>query len=93
MEDSSPFEQTPASKGPDLLSTPAIDREIEAWQRTGVFPFPELGLRSSRQFYGLSTIDLRLIHHLCSIYKDMQVTGLARCTLWVQDFPRCVYEV
>ena len=73
---------------PNLLWTPRIESEIETWQRTGVFPFPEMDLQSSQHFRGLSPIELRLIHHLSSIYKDMRLADFVQCTLWVQQVPR-----
>ena len=73
---------------PNLLWTPRIEGEIEAWQRTGVFPFPEMDLHSSQHFRGLSPIELRLIHHLSSMYRDMRLADFVQCTLWVQQIPR-----
>ena len=74
--------------GPNLLWTPRIEREIEAWQRTGVFPFLELNIRSFQHFRGLSAVDLRLVYHLSSIHRDMHSSNFAQCTLWVQLIPR-----
>lgn len=88
METPQPPDEVLAPTGPNLLSTRAIDREVETWHLTGVFPFPRLGLDSFRQFHGLSVVDLRLVHHLCSIHQDMQLTGLTKCALWVQELPR-----
>lgn len=74
--------------GPDLLWTPPIEREVELWQRTGVFPFFELHLETSGHFRSLSLVDRRLIHHLSSIYSDMQRKDFVHCTLWVELLPR-----
>lgn len=78
--------------GPDLLWTPPIEREVELWQRTGVFPFFELNLEASGHFRSLSLIDRRLIHHLSSIYSDMQRKDFVHCTLWVELLPRYDYR-
>lgn len=87
--DSPPPEEAPkSSQGPNLLWTPKIEHEVELWQRTGVFPFFELNLEATGQFRGLSSIDLRLIHHLSSIYRDMRSQDFVQCTLWVQEIPR-----
>ena len=84
-----PPEETPRIVDePNLLWTPRIESEIETWQRTGVFPFSEMDLQSSQHFHGLSPIDLRLLHHLSSIYRDMRLADFVQCTLWVQQIPR-----
>lgn len=87
--DNPPVEENPPSpRQPDLLWTPRIEREIDIWQRTGVFPFPELNMQSIQQFRGFPLIDLRLIHYLSSIYQDMRLADFVQCTLWVQQTPR-----
>lgn len=92
MDSPPPAEEVSKSpKGPNLLWTPKIEHEVEVWQRTGVFPFFELNLQSSGHFFGLTAIDLRLIHHLSSIYRDMKRLNFGNCTLWVEDIPR--YEL
>lgn len=92
--DSPPAEESPKSfNGPNLLWTSKIENEVEVWQRTGVFPFFELNLQSSGHFFGLSSIDLRLIHHLSSIYRDMQRANFGGCTLWVEEIPKYMYLI
>ena len=81
-------ESSQSSKGPDLLWSPEIDSEINNWHRTGVFPFPELGLQSFQQFFPLSLIDLRLVYHVSSIYRDLQRIDFVHCTLWASEIPR-----
>lgn len=89
MDGPSPPDDRPTGpKQPNLLSTPKIDHEIEGWQRTGLFPFPEMNLQHTQQFHGLAPIDLRLIHHLSSIYRDMRLADFVKCTLWIQEIPR-----
>lgn len=80
-------ERTASPPRPNLLSTPRIVHDIDIWQRTGVFPFPEMNLQSTRQFHGLSPSDLHLIHHLSSIYRDMRLADFVGCTIWVQQLP------
>ena len=77
-------------KGPDLLLNHMIDSQLDNWQRTGAFPFPELGLRNTYQFQGLDKIDLRLIHHLSSLYRDLQRMGLLQCVPWIAQLPAYV---
>lgn len=83
-----PSNEPQALQGPNLLWTPSIQGAIENWHRTGTFPFPNFGLRSIRQFQGLSPVELRLVYHLLSVHQDMQRLNLAQCTLWVQELPR-----
>jgi hypothetical protein len=75
-------------EGPNLLWTPTIEHEIEVWQATGIFPFFEINLQSYGHFRDLSSVDLRLVHHLSSMYRDMQPANLGNCTLWVERIPR-----
>lgn len=83
-----PSNDLPILQGPNLLWTPSVEVAVENWYRTGISPFPSVGLRSDRQFQGLATEDLRLIHHLLSVHQDMQRLDLAQCTVWVQELPR-----
>lgn len=89
--DSPPVEentQTRTPREPNLLWTQRIEHEIDSWQRTGVFPFPELNLKSIQHLRGFSVIDLRLIYHLSSIYRDVRLADFIQSTLWVQQIPR-----
>ena len=79
-----------SSKGPDLLWSRQVENEIETWHRTGVFPFPELGLQSFQQFFPLSSVDLRLVYHVSSIYRDLQRIDFIDCTLWASEIPKYV---
>ena len=83
-------ESSSASIVPNLLWTPQIEREVELWQQTGVFPFPELGLRSYDQFRRLSSVDLRLVHHISNVYRDMQSIDFIHCSLWANEIPKYV---
>ncbi|KAL9123699.1 MAG: hypothetical protein Q9217_006896 [Psora testacea] len=85
-----PEEQPGPPRGPNLLSTPAIERDLENWRTTGVFPFPEMHLQYPQQFQGFSRIELRLIHHLSHIYREMRLADFVGCTLWVQQIPNFI---
>lgn len=82
-----PEEPVDSHGGPNLFWTPRIEREIEAWQRTGISSFQDTNLPSLQHFRGLSAVDLRLIHHLSTIYRDMHPADFVRCTVWVQMIP------
>ena len=89
MDSPPPVEEASQSlKGPELLWTHQVESEIDTWQRSGVFPFPELGLESIKQFLPLSRIDLRLVHHVSSIYRDLQRIDFIHCTLWASEIPK-----
>ncbi|KAI9831018.1 MAG: hypothetical protein M1819_005256 [Sarea resinae] len=83
-----PSRDSPASpRAADLLWSPEIEGEIEVWRNTGDFPFPELQLQPQPSPHGLSTPDLRLIHHVSSISREMHLGGLTRFTIWTHKIP------
>lgn len=77
-------------RGPDLQYTAEADQDIEEWQRTGVFPFPELMLHPEPRWRHLSATDLHLIYHVASVSSDMQVKGYSHCNIWTAKMPTCV---
>ncbi|KAG0158485.1 hypothetical protein PDIDSM_6000 [Penicillium digitatum] len=76
-----------ARRGPDLLTSPEIEMEIDNWHRTGVPPYPELLQCPRSGWSGLSRTDLRLIHHIIGISIDLHRRGLSGCTVWAQKMP------
>jgi hypothetical protein len=89
----SPTAMMPDSPGhtpqqPNLLWTPEIETTIELWRQTGEFPFPELRVYPQPQWQALSTVDLRLIHHLSSISNEMFRNRTSRSTLWTDMMPK-----
>ena len=79
----------PASRrGPDLLMSPEIEREIENWHRTGLTPYPELAGCPPSGWSGLSRTELRLVHHIIGLSIDLHRRGLSSCTVWAQMLPR-----
>ena len=92
--DQSASEEVPRSpQAPNLMWTPKIEDEVRAWQQTGIFPFGEMKLQSFpfQDFRIYNHRDLRLIHHISSIFRDVLLADFVRCTLWVQQIPRLVY--
>lgn len=71
----------------DLLWTPEIEAEIERWQRTGSFPFPDLYFypAPSPQFFSLE--DLRLIHHVASVSSELGNADASGFTIWTRQIP------
>lgn len=82
-------EQSPRPmKGPDLLMSPEIEIEIENWHSNGVPPFLELSQCPRSGWYGLSRIQLRLIHHIIGLSIDLHRRGFSSCTVWAQKLPK-----
>jgi hypothetical protein len=71
----------------DLMWTPEIEATIEQWRRTGMFPFPSLGIYPAPAPDCLTLEELRLIHHVASISHQMQELGANDFTLWTQQIP------
>ena len=92
MDSPHPPEEAPKpSHGPNLLWTSEIEREVGKWQSTWKFPFPDIRLHNYEQFLGRPREELRLIHHLCSIYRQVQESGMLQCTPWIEKIPLFVY--
>ncbi|KAF1947426.1 hypothetical protein EJ02DRAFT_333941 [Clathrospora elynae] len=81
-------ESPQSSQQPNLLWTPEIEATIELWRQTGEFPFPELRVYPQPQWRALTTIDLRLVHHLSSISNEMFRNRTSRSTLWSDMMPK-----
>ncbi|KAL2195072.1 hypothetical protein P885DRAFT_62321 [Corynascus similis CBS 632.67] len=75
---------------PDLLWTPEIEATIEQWRRTGMFPFPSLGIYPTPAPDFLTNEELRLIHHVASISHQMQELGANDFTLWTRQIPTLI---
>jgi hypothetical protein len=73
---------------PDLQWTEQVDAEVNAWLLSGTFPFPEIRLSTYEHFKQLSKVELRLIHHLCAIYQDIQRRDKLSFVTWVEKIPR-----
>jgi len=71
----------------DLLWTPEIEAEIERWQQTGNFPFPDLYIypAPSPQFFSFE--DLRLIHHVASVSSELGIHDASNFTIWTRQTP------
>jgi hypothetical protein len=87
MDSPPPGDEVPRDAGPNLMWNPSIEAEVDMWMRTGVYPFPELALVNHQQFRNLTKIELRLVHHLSSIYRDLNRKGLIHLTAWVEKLP------
>ncbi len=72
---------------PDLLWTPEIEAAIEKWQKTGVFPFPELHVYPAPLLQTLTLEDLRLIYHVSAISRELDVVDAGNFTIWTRRIP------
>lgn len=71
----------------DLLWTSAIEAEIQTWQQTGTFPFPDLYIYPAPQPHFYSMEDLRLIHHVASVSSELSIHGAGNFTIWTRQVP------
>lgn len=71
-----------------LTLTPGTERNIDIWQQTGSFPYPELQVFPPPQTHEYSKNELRLIHHLSSVSNDLLVNGTSNLTVWSQKLPK-----
>jgi len=77
--------RAPTPEKADLLWTPEIEAEIARWQQTGTFPpFPDLYIYPA-QFS--SCEDLRLIHHVASVSRELALHDASSFTIWTRQVP------
>ena len=72
---------------PDLLWTPEIEAEIEQWQQTGQFPFPDMYIYPAPQPQYFTLEELRLIHHVASISRELTAHAAGNFTIWTRQIP------
>ncbi|KAL9561351.1 hypothetical protein ACKAV7_014706 [Fusarium commune] len=72
---------------PDLIWTPQIEVALIEWKRTGIFPLPCLSLCPTPRPHLYSLEDLRLIHHLATLYCELGTIDANNFTLWTHHIP------
>lgn len=72
---------------PDLMWTPEVEASIVEWQRTGVFPFHAMDIYPAPIASHYSVEDLRLIHHIASLYDQLAAMNANNFTLWTRHIP------
>ena len=88
MDDpAAPAHTTPTSTIGDFTWPVEIDVGTYDWQQTKIFPFPHLQLTAPPNPDDLSTEECRLIFHLCTISKNLEITKSARFTTWAHKMP------
>ena len=80
-------ERAPTPEKADLLWTPEIEAEIERWQQTGIFPFPDLYIYPAPAARFFSIEDLRLIHHVAAISMEFSTNDANNFTIWTGQIP------
>lgn len=72
---------------PNLMWTPEIEAAILEWQRTGIFPFPSLGVYPVPMPQAYSITELRLIYHVASVHHQLGRIDANNFTLWTRHIP------
>jgi hypothetical protein len=72
----------------NLLWTPDIEKTVDIWRQTGLFPFPDLGIYPPLQCKNLSKTELRLLYHICSILNEVQRSRTSKLTMWTELMPK-----
>lgn len=80
------------SGNPDLRMTPQIVRDLQSWRKTGIYPFPSLGVTEQPSLVHLSDTDLRLIYHISSIATQIQNSESQDHSVWVKQVPVWVFS-
>ncbi|RDW83349.1 putative UPC2 Regulatory protein involved in control of sterol uptake [Coleophoma crateriformis] len=80
-------ERAPTPEKADLLWTPEIERDIECWQQTGSFPFPDLYIYPAPAPQFFSVEDLRLIYHVASLSSELGIHDASNFTIWTRQVP------
>ncbi|MCJ1311541.1 hypothetical protein MMC25_005214 [Agyrium rufum] len=88
MDSPPPSDLPPQTSGTAPAPTASnLENEVDTWRRTGIFPFPELGLGPEYSFSALETNELRLLHHISSIYRDLARMNMLQYVPWIQRLP------
>ncbi|KAI8236927.1 hypothetical protein K4K57_006508 [Colletotrichum sp. SAR 10_99] len=85
-----PEDRSTTPDKPDLMWTPEIEAAIAQWQRTGIFPFPNLGIYPEPNPQRYSVEDLRLIYHVAKICDELAVFDYNGFTIWTRQMPTII---
>jgi hypothetical protein len=80
-------ERAATSKTPDLLWNPEVKADVELWQQTGEFPFPNLCIFPALAPELFSFEELCLIHHVASISVKLTMHDAGNFTTWAAQIP------
>lgn len=88
MDDPAAADTTSTASTIEEFSWPIeIEVGTKDWQQTKEFPFPHLQLNNPPNPDDLSTEECRLLFHLCTMSKTLELTGSARFTTWAHKLP------
>lgn len=76
------------SDRPTVAFTPRTESQIDSWQQTGSFPYPNLNILPPPRAHDYNDVDLRLIHHLSSTSNQLLMMGITNMTTWTQKMPQ-----
>lgn len=82
-----PEDRAPTPDKPDMLWTPEIERDLEIWKQTGIFPFPDLYIYPAPPPQCFTHEDLRLIYHVASISNELNAHDSGNFTIWTRQIP------
>jgi hypothetical protein len=85
-----PEDRATSPDKPDLMWTPEIEADIEQWQRTGIFPFPNLNIYPAPSPQNYTVEELRLIHHVASICSELDAMDANNFTIWTRQMPTII---
>lgn len=91
MDNTAAAESTsPASTIGEFTWPTAIEVGTHDWQQTKTFPFPHLQLTAPPNPDDLSTEECRLLFHICTLSKNLELNQSARFTTWAHKMPEYV---
>ncbi|KAH9203670.1 hypothetical protein DL95DRAFT_320966, partial [Leptodontidium sp. 2 PMI_412] len=67
--------------------TSQVETEVRSWQQIGPSSFPSLCVFPAIPFEKFSLEDLRLIHHVASISRELSANNSSDFTIWVKQVP------
>lgn len=83
-------ERAPTPEKADMLWTPEIEAEIEMWQQTGNFPFPDMYIYPVPDPRFLTAEDLRIIHHVAAVSRELSIHDAGNFAIWTRQIPMYV---
>ena len=78
---------SPASTIGEFAWPSDLELGTNHWQQTKDFPFPHLQLTSPPNPDNLSTEECRLLFHICTLSKNLELSNSARFTTWAHKMP------
>jgi hypothetical protein len=68
----------------NLRWTSDIERAVDLWRQSGVFPFPDLEIYNPPQVKNISRNEMRLLYHVCSLLNDLRHSRTSKLAMWTE---------